>query len=355
MKAPAGKIVVMADVARATGVTQATVSMALRDDPKISAATRRRVRAAATRLGYRPNPMMSALAAHRSGSRPAGDHGKLAVLNAWTAEGEAMPVYFRGQLAGMKSRASDLGYETEVFDVPAERALQRRLGRALLARGIRGVIVGPLPRGRRELHLDWSQFAVAGVGHSILSPKLNTVAGDPSQILDMLHEHLAAQGYRRIGYCNHWRSEERNRHLWLGGHLRRAFLAMGPDAPPPLMFESGETPDVAGWVSRHRLDAVIAGDHRFVIARLREAGLRVPRDIGVATVVGQAAGVREPVAGPADMSREIGAAAVDVVHGALMTGRWGAPERRRVLLLESSWSPGTTVRAKAPGSGTKRR
>jgi LacI family transcriptional regulator len=40
------------DVARLAGVSQPTVSRALRDDPRVAEATRRRVREAATRLGY---------------------------------------------------------------------------------------------------------------------------------------------------------------------------------------------------------------------------------------------------------------------------------------------------------------
>lgn len=42
------------DVARVAGVSQSTVSRALRDDPSISAATRQHVRAVATSLGYVP-------------------------------------------------------------------------------------------------------------------------------------------------------------------------------------------------------------------------------------------------------------------------------------------------------------
>ncbi len=40
------------DVARLAGVSQPTVSRALRDDPKVSEATKQRVREAALALGY---------------------------------------------------------------------------------------------------------------------------------------------------------------------------------------------------------------------------------------------------------------------------------------------------------------
>ncbi|HEY3560211.1 MAG TPA: LacI family DNA-binding transcriptional regulator [Kribbella sp.] len=54
------------DVARLAGVSQPTVSRALRDDPKLSAATKQRVREAAATLGYSPNAIGRALSIGRS-------------------------------------------------------------------------------------------------------------------------------------------------------------------------------------------------------------------------------------------------------------------------------------------------
>lgn len=48
-------------VARAAGVSVATASMALRDDPLVAAATRAKVQSSAARLGYRINPLVSEL------------------------------------------------------------------------------------------------------------------------------------------------------------------------------------------------------------------------------------------------------------------------------------------------------
>ncbi|MCY3861283.1 MAG: LacI family DNA-binding transcriptional regulator [bacterium] len=54
------------DVALAAGVSQSTVSRALRDDPRISSATRKRVQQAAEQLGYVPNRMARNLRERRS-------------------------------------------------------------------------------------------------------------------------------------------------------------------------------------------------------------------------------------------------------------------------------------------------
>jgi len=57
------------DIACEAGVHHATVSRALRGLPSVAQETVRRVKAAAGKLGYEPDPMMHALAVYRSANR----------------------------------------------------------------------------------------------------------------------------------------------------------------------------------------------------------------------------------------------------------------------------------------------
>lgn len=57
-------------IAVKAGVTKGTVSLALRNHPRISAATPVRVQAVAAELGYRPNPAVAAWMSHRRGVAP---------------------------------------------------------------------------------------------------------------------------------------------------------------------------------------------------------------------------------------------------------------------------------------------
>lgn len=88
--ARAAKRVTLSDVAAASGVSRATVSFVLNDDPNqtISAATRDRVRRAAGELGYVPHGIARAL---REGS------SRVVVLNVdWGLEGNYSRSYVRG-------------------------------------------------------------------------------------------------------------------------------------------------------------------------------------------------------------------------------------------------------------------
>jgi len=71
------------DVARAVGVSHMAVSLALRDDPRVSEARRREIRAKAEQLGYRPDPMLSSLAAYRNTRRSTTVRATVAWLNQW--------------------------------------------------------------------------------------------------------------------------------------------------------------------------------------------------------------------------------------------------------------------------------
>src|SRR3989304_5016867 len=98
-------------IAKLAGVSAATVSMALRNHPRIPAATRRRVSALARRLGYKPNARIAALMGQIRLSRQPDGGACLGVIsfydNARPWEGS---LHLARIYEGMKRRADTLGY-----------------------------------------------------------------------------------------------------------------------------------------------------------------------------------------------------------------------------------------------------
>ena len=74
------------DVALAAGCHYSTVSLALRDHPRIPSETKSRIREAAKRLGYRPDPALAALSAYRTIKHPARGQTVVAWLTNYATE-----------------------------------------------------------------------------------------------------------------------------------------------------------------------------------------------------------------------------------------------------------------------------
>ena len=80
---PRGLRVSLRDIARNLNVSHVTVSLALRDDPRIRLERRREIQAAAKALGYEPDPMLASLSAYRQAKRTKPIHSTVAWLNHW--------------------------------------------------------------------------------------------------------------------------------------------------------------------------------------------------------------------------------------------------------------------------------
>lgn len=133
-----------ADIGREAGVDKSTVSLALSGHPRISAATKARVRAVAERLGYKPDPALASLAAQRWQGRR--DHKGL-VLAFVCDDIRAAEPELLAYLTGVRRQAQLLGYGVEVFslaDYPSASALLRVVER----RNLRGMVIG---QSRRDL------------------------------------------------------------------------------------------------------------------------------------------------------------------------------------------------------------
>src|SRR5882724_6608619 len=100
-------------IAREVGVSHATVSMALRNHPLISAKTRQRVRRVADRLGYRPDPEVAKLMHHLRLKHKARFQSTIAALST-VAEGHETP-YALAIAEGAHRAAVALGYGFSVF------------------------------------------------------------------------------------------------------------------------------------------------------------------------------------------------------------------------------------------------
>lgn len=122
------------------GVSQATVSRALRNDARISQEVRKRVREVAVRMGYRPDPHVSKLMAYMRNMQQTHFQSVLGFI---------LPVepydniYMREMVRGARERAEGLGYVVNDFRTGLTRKEVQALNRVLRARGVEGVAFFP--------------------------------------------------------------------------------------------------------------------------------------------------------------------------------------------------------------------
>jgi DNA-binding LacI/PurR family transcriptional regulator len=348
------------DVAREAGVARSTVSLALRNHPSIPVHTQERVREAAARLGYQPDPMLSALADYRNQLRPATYHGTLA----WLANDQP-PFHwrtvgmFQEYYNGCQARAATHGYRVEIFDLAADGMSPAQLSRIFQARNIGGILLCPQPRPNMAVEFPFDRFAAVAFGYSLVSPQLDIAAPMQFRAARETMRRLYLLGYRKVGYVHSSVTDARADHNFLAGYLVERHLHGRGVLIPPLDEDKLGAPAFRKWFKKYRPDAVVTGGAR-LLGIIAQAGYRVPEDIGVACPSLPLS--PNPLSGVREDSFHIGESAVDFLVSMLHKGMRGVPAKPRSILVPGVWTPGTTLTqpnascsAKAPARKSAKR
>ena len=172
------------DVARLAGVSQPTVSRALRDSDKVSEATKARVRQAAAALGYAPNAIGRALALGHS------TRIGLVVTD--------LHNHFYGHvIPHLHAELSRQGYELVLITEASETA---PIAEQIVANGLSGVILtttavdSSLPGRLHDRHLPFVYF-----NRTAPSVESSSVTVDPEPGMTALVDEILRLGHRHIG------------------------------------------------------------------------------------------------------------------------------------------------------------
>lgn len=340
--------ITLREIGRRLNVSHATVSRALRNDPRITVALRREIQDLADKMGYLPDPMLAALSNYRwsKGAKPIG--GELAWINCWP-EPARLRTYneFNLYWQGATEEAKRAGFRLEEFCCPQELSPER-LKTVLLARNIRGLLL--TPRWSRTAPdwggLDWNEFHVVRFGYSLETPQAHLVTSN--QLMDgmLAYENIWNLGYRRIGMA--MRTAQGTRLVrfsagYLYAQLRRDSTAR---LRPLVLGEPNPKEDLrllSLWLKETKPDAILT-DVSTIKDLLVEAGCRVPEDIGLAALSvldGHAdAGINQN-------SKEIGRAAVQTLISLIHHNERGIPAIPREVLVAGNWVDGSTLPNKA--------
>lgn len=344
--------VTMSQLAARAGVCKATVSLALRNDPRISAATIQRIGRIAAELGYTRNPVLDELMSELRQSRKIGYQRTIALLNAHPRrraflENATIPSW----VAGCRRRATYLGYTADEFWLHDPELDAQRLRRILTTRGIRGAIIigafglGSIPPQFNEL---WAEFACVVTGIRTHNPALSFSCVDHHNlVLDAMRE-ARALGYRRPGLILSRQVDQVTDGrftcaMWLAQQELPADQRV--PAHNSTTVEDDAEPAFRAWFDQHRPDVILTL-HTNVRGWIERLGLAAPRDLGLIHL--ERNRFTPEWAGMEQHNDVAGEAAVDLLAGMLQGREVGVPAFPRATLIGATWIAGNSVRPQSP-------
>ena len=331
-------------LAAACAVSSATASRALSGHPNVRPGVRERVMAAAGRLGYERNQLVSSLMAHVRGDRTQQFIGNLAVVHIPSLrQPHILPVQQR-IIQGAQERGRELGFEVGVFSLGEGGTGPATLARVLRARGIRGGIFLHPNSNDMTVGFPWEHFAALQIDYD--SPHLvqHTVSLDHHFTLISSLARLRTRGYRRVGLFIARHKDERLVHKWSAAFRSFQENQGGIGSVPVLMCEAVTRAAFLAWFHTHRPDLVI-GHVDQALVWLRRSGIRVPKEAGFLNLNWNER--TQPCAG-LDLRPELhGVVSVETLAAQIHRNERGLPADPRTVMISGRLIEGPTLRTDA--------
>ena len=345
----------MSAIARAAGVAKSTVSMALRNDPRIAEVQRIRIKKIADEMGYQANALVSRLMFELRKTRKQKYVATLAAINA-----NPIPHFhkyvsqIRDLLTGIEQRSTQLGYSLNHFWLHDPELRPERLVKIFQARNIQGIIFYGIhyEDDFQNSQILWEQFPCITIGAHLKKPALHFVALDHHSTALRACTRLRAAGYRRTGIViNRWLDEVMEHRLTAG---YRSSFPPNEEQPPILLLDNpGQKPIpqpigkelFAKWLKKHRLDSCVCINN-YILDWVMELGYKVPEEFGL-VLLDIPREYRDKAAGMETPQEWVGMIGVDTLIGQINRGERGIPPFQCGSLVESHWVPGPTMREPA--------
>lgn len=340
------KPVTMKTIAVQAGVTQATVSMCLANNARIPLATRTRIRAIAERLGYRPNPYVSALMRVRRQGRTSSDRPVLALVNGLDVEDgwkKTPSLTVRQMREGAMERAAQRGYRAQEFWLHRDGMSAERFSSMLLHRGIQGLLLGPLVAGAPPPALQWENFSAVRLGVPLPALTITSVCNDHFFSSLQVARECYRRGYSRPGLVLLRMHRQHFHARWDGGLLvGRHLIPKFKQARTLVLEDWDHLEPVAAWLEKEKPDVIVSPSSHVLLDHIAKLGRRIPRDIGMASLA--CPEMNHVCSGIWQNGRLLGATAIDNIISMLESNECGLPEQTRVTMVEGVWNEGQTLR-----------
>jgi len=321
------------EIARILGLSQATVSMALRGGGKMSDRTRQQILDQAVQLGYRQNSSAQALRRGR--------YGSISLLLSTTKAYSFLPIDL---LRGIQQKVRESDTQVTIIEVPDEHLIDERFVHEMLRRwSSDGLLIDYTHNLPQRVHDLLSAYRLPCVWINSNLPA-NCVHPDDAAALSQATRHLIDLGHRRIGYVDLTRSSHYSIRERYDGYVGTMHAAEAEQClltvptPRPRRLDL-----LRKWLRQdNRPTAVITYEDREAIplfVAALEMGLRIPEDLSIIAIhdrvvdaVGLAISTMQ-----IDFT-QVGAEAVGMLLDKIENPGVSYPSRR----VPAIWNPGQT-------------
>lgn len=324
----------MRKIAEDLGLSVATVSRGLRDDPSVRASTRAAIRKQAKKIGYEFNSYVGSLMSSIRKGQSQAFKGNMGVLWRSGIPGRGDDPRLLQIQAGVQASAERLGYSVNEFSLAQTNAAA--LSRILVSRGINGVLVTVPAFSAQNAYLrfDFEKFSTVCLGWGLLRPALHTVRFDYFYAVRLALHH-ARHGFGP-GIAALWdENTDRRAHRIARG----AFVIHHPAGPTVAqkLFLNAKTlkeSSTRALFARHGVGCLLI-----------ERGVEVPGWIRKLVPPENFVLFMEPGTAPCfgwidTQNFLIGSWGTELLASKLSQHETGVPEARQVLLVPPAWRSG---------------
>jgi DNA-binding LacI/PurR family transcriptional regulator len=262
------------EIARAVGVSPATVSRVINSDPRVAENVRKRVLEAANKVRYVASV----------GRRPTTN-----IAFVYTSQPSLGSTYDTGVLQGLSDGIELLGLDLIILNAGRNRMDHETFTQMFMRRGVRGAVL----RVTADSHTVCEQIASEGfpavvVGERFASPRVSFVHAESRPASRMAIEHLIDLGHRRIAICVNGIPDSDHADRLAG--FRDAIKSADIDFDDRYVFQAWARRDGGAQLIRQIAamsrppTAVYVTDPMTAVGAINEArelGIRVPEELSI--------------------------------------------------------------------------
>ena len=338
----------IAVLAKELGLGKATISLALRDDPRIRKETRERVQRHAEKRGYAANPMVAHVMSQLRSAKVSEYRATVILVNTSPQE-QAIRVNttYRSMADGFRRRAAELSYSVEDMWIGDEIfADPDKLKRVFHTRKIEGMaFVGMAERALlpEAVHGLLSGSVFVGLGVRLTKPLVHCCSNNQYNTALFAAQKLLGRGFSRIGLVISRPIDRQIDGRFTMG-FRRGLEEAGwrPENAAAMVwnFQPNDAVGFLQWVEQAKPEALLT-THTEIAPWLRKAAGGC-RPIALAHLDWDPS--MEGWAGMNQHNPMVGSFGADLLTAHLARRDLGLPEAAKTMLVESEWVEGRSLK-----------